>query len=95
MYIDLYALCYDCSGDPGQECCYNSNGELIVGSQSGGSVNRFAPVDFDSLHKHIEHDLIPNIYCCPIVCPMYYEIRPSDDGSRYVPPPPGIEHKIQ
>ena len=65
-------------------------GNLIVGSRSGGSVNRFAPVDLDSFHKHIQHDVIPNVYCCPGACRGYYRKRPSDDGENYRPPPPGM-----
>ena len=78
-----------CSGSPGQECCYNAEDNLVVGSQSGGSVNRFAPVDFDSFYQHIQHDIIPYVHCCPRACREYYIRRPSDDGTRYRPLPPG------
>ena len=70
-------------------------GNLIVGSQSGGSVNRFAPVDLDSFHKHIEHDVIPKVYCCPRACKKYYyKKRPSDNGMNYRPPPPGMTYTL-
>jgi hypothetical protein len=75
----------------GQECCYNSQG-LVVGPPGGGSVNRQAPVDFMSSVKHITEDFIPFLYCCKAgqysQCDKYYQKRPSDDGTRYQPPPP-------
>jgi hypothetical protein len=76
------------SGEPGQECCYDDDGNLLVGSPDGGSANLYAPVDFDSYHKYIQNDVIPNVFCCPRTCVGYYDRRPSDDGSNYQPPPP-------
>ena len=81
---------YTYSGSPGQQCCYDNMGNLVIGSRSGGSVNRFASVDLDSFHKHIQHDVIPKVYCCPGACRGYYRKRPSDDGKNYRPPPPGM-----
>ena len=78
-----------CSGDPQQECCYDENGNLLVGSPGGGSANHFAPVDFATYHEHIQHDLVPRSFCCPRNCMNYYRWRPSDDGRAYRPPPPG------
>ena len=88
-HLLIIAILVTYSGDAGQECCYNSEGNLVVGSRSGGSINRFAPVDFDSFNQHIQHDIIPYIYCCLGSCRKYYERRPSDDGLNYHPPPPG------
>ena len=65
-------------------------GNLVVGSLSGGSVNRFAPVDLDSFHKHIQHDVIPKVYCCLADCKRYYKKRLSDDGQNYIPLPLGM-----
>lgn len=79
------------SGRAGQQCCYNQDGDLVVDSPSGGSVNRFAPVDTISYFQHIQHDLLPNTYCCPQYCDAYYKKRPSDTGERYQPPLPGKE----
>ena len=61
----------------------------MVGSPGGGSANRYAPVDFTTYHKHIQHDLVPRVLCCPRNCINYYQSRPFDDGSTYSPPPPG------
>jgi len=77
------------SGSGGQQCCYNADGILIVGSPSGGSVNRIAPVDMRSFYQHIQHDVIPFIYCCFSSCIRYYERRPSDNGEGYQPILPG------
>ena len=78
-----------CSDDPEQECCYDESGNLLVGSPDGGSANRYAPVDFTTYHEHIQHDLVPRSFCCPRNCITYYRWRPSDDGSKYSPLPPG------
>ena len=79
-------------GSAGQECCYNSQ-SLVVGPPGGGSVNLQPSVDFMSSVKHITEDFIPFLYCCKAgqysQCDKYYEKRPSDDGTRYQPPPPG------
>ena len=79
-------IIFTCSGSAGQQCCYNDTGNLVVGSPNGGFVNCFAPVDLDSFYKHIEHDVIPNVYCCPDTCASYYMKRPSDNGNKYRPP---------
>ena len=92
MHLDVshlnWCICM-CRRSPGQECCYNAQGNLVVGSPGGGSVNSVVPVDFPSLYDHIEKDLIPYLYCCPWSCGRYYEWRPSDDGTNYEPPLPG------
>ena len=90
--IQLVIFC-SYSGEPGQECCYDASGNLLAGSPNGGSANHYAPVDFVTYHMHIQHDLIPNSFCCPRNCMMYYDSRPSDDGSNYRPPPPG-KHNV-
>ena len=83
-----------CSGEPGQECCYDPSGNLIVKGVAGGSANRYAPVDFTNYHEHIEHDLIPRVFCSQMLW-TYYQHRPSDDGSTYRPPPPGIHTMLK
>ena len=60
----------------------------------GGSVNRYAPVDFVSFREHIQHDVLPKMYCCPQSCEDYYQRRPSDDGQKYRLPIPGIRSSI-
>ena len=45
-----------------------------------------------SLWQHLVQDVLPYIYCCFLPqsdCAAYYRHRPSDNGSRYNPPPPG------
>ena len=61
--IQLVIFC-SYSGEPGQECCYDASGNLLAGSPNGGSANRYSPVDFATYHMHIQHDLIPNSFCC-------------------------------
>ena len=78
----------------GQECCYNDNGNLTIGQINGGSVNKYAPKDYKSSVDHIREDILPYIYCCKAdkfsQCDKYYQRRPSDNGARYQPPPPGM-----
>ena len=80
----------------GQQCCYRQDGRLIVGPGSGGTIDLVAPNDLTSAVRHFYEDIIPAIFCCKghaiesqVTCQLYYNHRPSDDGSRYNPPPPG------
>ena len=72
-----------------------------MGPSSGGSVDKVAPSGkgldyYKMVLDHYQEDVIPYIYCCKgdfIVkktrCDLYYEHRPSDDGSNFQPPIPG------
>ena len=42
---------------------------------------------------HQKRDVLPYLACCKFSdnCAKYYQMRPSDDGSRYVSPPVGEE----
>ena len=81
----------------GQQCCYRRDGSLLTGPSSGGSVDLTAPNGFENSVRHFYDDVIPAIFCCKgresessVTCgAIYYSNRPSDDGSRYNPPPPG------
>ena len=82
----------------GQQCCYRQNGNLIVGPGSGGTVDLIAPNSFTNSVRHYYDDIIPAVFCCnghesesSVTCEFYYSNRPSDNGSRYNPPPPGIK----
>lgn len=79
----------------GQQCCYKSNGELLVGPNSGGTVDRYAPVDFKTFWQHQWFDVIPAILCCKGLfsdCSKYYDRRPSHNGDDCSPTPPGQLH---
>lgn len=78
----------------GQQCCYRQDGSLLVGPRSGGSVDLVAPNGIINTVRHFVEDVIPAIYCCKglrseSTCQLYYDHRPSDNGSRYNPPTPG------
>ena len=80
-----------CSGANGlAHCCYDPSGNLKIGPPSGGHLHIEQEREFDRLRR----DVIPYIYCCKDRqfdnCEKYYERRPSDDGSDFDPPPPGI-----
>ena len=72
----------------GQQCCYNGD-SLIVGPPGGGTLNVESPEK--SFWHHMGRDVLPWYACCKFTenCGKYYERRPSDDGSRYVPTPIG------
>ncbi|XP_078360269.1 sushi domain-containing protein 2-like isoform X2 [Oculina patagonica] len=74
----------------GQQCCYNKQGNLMVGPQNGGSLDRFHIETGVPVFSHFFHDLVPYLDCCLLSdnCAKYFEKRPSDDGSNYEPPRP-------
>ena len=76
----------------GQQCCYDDDGQLVVGPPGGGTVDLYAPIGYFGKLLHFYHDVRPFYYCCKgefSDCREYYKHRPSDDGSRYVLQPPG------
>ncbi|PIK57231.1 putative sushi domain-containing protein 2 [Apostichopus japonicus] len=77
------------SGSSGQQCCYGSDGNILVGPPAGGTADAYA------LHIgtiwHFWYDILPWLSCCKQeshMCSFYYEFRPSDDCSQYQPPRP-------
>lgn len=80
--------CYkSTTGEPqAQHCCYDNNGILLVGPPSGGTLES-SNSDI-SVFAHYVDDVLPYVLCCvkENSCDKYYEKRPSDDGSRWVPP---------
>ena len=64
----------------------------MVGPQTGGSLDRFHIEAGVPVLSHFFHDLVPYLDCCLFSgnCRKYFEKRPSDDGSNYEPPRPGI-----
>jgi hypothetical protein len=89
MNITLNTLyVYFSQSGAGQQCCYNGD-SLIVGPPAGGTLDVVSPAK--SVLGHMYRDVLPWFYCCKYSqnCEKYYERRPSDDGSRYDPPPVG------
>lgn len=91
--VHVISVPYSANEGSGNECCYKNNA-LLVGPSSGGSVDKVAP-DVNII-DHFLKDVIPYIYCCKgdqdakkARCDLYYDSRPSDDGSSYQPPIPG------
>ena len=68
------------------ECCYDDFGALIVGANEGGSYQLYNPL-FNHLDNYRE-DFQPYRHCCVMSrrCNLYYQYRPSDDCSEYIPP---------
>ena len=80
---------------PGQQCCYDSNGDIIPpGKPGAGTADLFAPVDWKSKIAHFFFDVVPYFLCCTGLfrdCSRYYDKRPSDDCSDWPSrPPPGV-----
>lgn len=68
------------------ECCYDSDGSLIVGSKHGGSVLLYNPLMY--YHNYIEEDRNPYQYCCidSNLCNLYHKFRPSKGCRDYCSP---------
>lgn len=68
------------------ECCYDSNGTLIVGPNGGGSYFQYNPLFY--YQQHFLKDHLPFEYCCieSRLCQLYYNHRPSSDCNSYSPP---------
>ena len=82
-------LCSQTQGS-GNQCCYKKDGTLNVGPDGGGTVDLYSPSE-DFL-GHQLHDVLPFVLCCKGLfsnCAEYYRHRPSDDGSHFMPDPPG------
>ena len=73
----------------GMQCCYNLDGNLVLGQPGGGSVDKVSPtIDYN---MHTMDDLLPYSFCCRggRRCDIYYEKRPSAVGTVYELPVPG------
>ena len=77
----------------GQQCCYNEEGNLMVGPLEGGSLDRVHIDEGLPVLSHFFHDLVPYWDCCLLsgYCGKYFEKRPSNNGANYEPPRPGKE----
>jgi AMOP domain/Nidogen-like len=80
------------SGRAGQQCCYTRSGGLIRDpSQGAGTEDCIAGEgSLSNIIGHVLKDVVPFIACCKLSnsCDDYFRERPSDDGSRFVPPRP-------
>ena len=74
----------------GQECCYDVDGNLVIGPPGGGSADVMSPrVDYNG---HVLMDLAPYVLCCTgnaANCEVYYSERPSGEEDNYRLPIPG------
>ena len=88
----LFVFSFSASG-AGQQCCYSGE-SLMVGPPGAGSLDVVSPEE--GFWGHMGRDVLPWFACCKFTsnCGKYYERRPSDDGSRYIPPPTGKSHFI-
>jgi AMOP domain/Nidogen-like len=88
------AGCYRRRGNSsaGQQCCYDERGVLIRDpNQGAGTEDCIAGEEsLSNIIGHFLKDVVPFIACCKLSnsCDDYFRERPSDDGSRFVPPRP-------
>ena len=79
----------------GQECCYNIDGNLVVGAPGGGSADARSPQsDFNG---HLRMDLAPYLLCCTggsPNCAEYFSARPGGREISYILPIPGKLHVV-
>lgn len=63
-----------------------------MGKPDAGSLDRVHPNAGVPVISHFFHDIVPYEDCCKLTdnCDKYFEKRPSDDGSQYQAPRPGI-----
>ena len=68
------------------ECCYDSEGSLIIGPNGGGSYLQYSPLF--NYQQYFMADSLPYEYCCiqSKLCQLYFEHRPSSDCYQYSPP---------
>eukprot|EP00039_Didymoeca_costata_P001063 m.49337 g.49337 ORF g.49337 m.49337 type:complete len:1181 (+) comp10612_c0_seq1:164-3706(+) len=74
-----------------QQCCYGQQGTLLVGAPSGGTAQQTPTWRWwgTPIVTRVYNDIIPWGVCCSVGgfneerCNKYYDIRPSDDGSRW------------
>lgn len=64
-----------------QQCCYTADARLLVGPPGGGTL------DMSAGFSHVFVDVLPYLLCCRYSnhCDLYYQKRPSDNGSRWKP----------
>lgn len=64
----------------------------MMGKPYAGSLDRVHPNAGLPVISHFFHDLVPYQDCCRLTnnCEKYFDKRPSDDGSQYQAPRPGI-----
>jgi hypothetical protein len=74
----------------GQQCCYIGE-NILLGPPGGGTVDNCHYTKWLQLCHFVE-DVVPWAMCCfntPMeLCHLYYEKRPSDPGTNYIPPQP-------
>ncbi len=96
-WLDLYhpgaVNCFRSSSrtsESGQQCCYDKDGNIIVGPPGGGTEDTYSPDGLTDTSRHFLYDVVPWFACCYFSdqCDKYYLYRKSDDCSEYNPPRP-------
>lgn len=81
--------------NPAQMCCYDDNGDLLVGLPDGGYQSAVSPLSHLSWSLHFLMDISPYMGCCipsgglTVDCVAFYNKRPSDNCQGFTPWTPG------
>ena len=75
----------------GQQCCYDTDTSLLLVHPSGGTADRYSPVNLTFKWLHRLYDVLPYIICCEYPqnmadCDNYYKYRPTYGCDGYVDP---------
>ena len=70
-------------GGPGQQCCYDKNGNLITGGESAGTPDKVAPQGPFDTYFHWEEDVQTFNWCKDSGnIDKYWEVRPPNNGNK-------------
>lgn len=79
--------CPSVDGDPGQQCCYDANGQLITEGEGGGTPDIVAPCNWLGIPwwdawNHLYEDVHPYNYCKSAgMLDCYLKRRPPNNGN--------------
>lgn len=78
---------------PGQQCCYDSKGNLITDGPGAGTPDKIAPIGPIPAWDHWDNDVAPFNWCKSAgMLDKYLEVRPPNNGNNCptngTPPPP-------
>lgn len=86
--------CPSVDGDPGQQCCYDSNGQLITEGEGAGTPDIVAPCNWTGLPwwdawSHYNEDVAPYKHCKAAgMLDCYLKHRPPNNGNGCTCNPP-------
>jgi hypothetical protein len=95
----VFCMRSDCDsipdGAPGQQCCYDANGNLITVGPAAGTPDQVAPCGsiFGDIGTHLDEDVDPFRFCMDagmVDCYLFH--RPPNNGNNCACNPPNHVH---